>query len=81
MTAGQSLPIYAEFGWHIAGITKDFGLVALGEEGELTLTHNDDIESDKWPGADLEETIPGSTHTPPEIELPIDQDDFVYRIN
>ena len=70
MTAGETKNLHAEFAWHLAGMTKDFGLVAHGVTGEVTLTHADGLESQSWPGADLEQTIPGSTIAPYTIEEP-----------
>ena len=81
MYAGEVKNIAVEFGWQYEGTTKDFGLVALGQEGTIKLTHEDGLESQSWPGADLVEEIPASTVTPPEISAPFDSADLAYVTN
>jgi len=79
MSAGETKNLHAEFAWHVSGITKDFGLVAHGLSGEVTLEHDGGLKSRSWPRPDSErlvgstsETFPGSSVEPFSPEAPYD---------
>ena len=56
--AGVEWELTLELPWHNADITKDFSVVVLGQQGEVTIEHTGGLTSDSWP-------LQGSTSVAP----------------
>ena len=51
MTAGETIKVFTEWDWSDRGydFSKDWSIVAWGEEGKVTITHDAGYETDHWP--------------------------------
>jgi hypothetical protein len=47
--AGESFEVEVEFNWEREGVTKDWSITAWGEDGPVTVEHNDGISTDTLP--------------------------------
>lgn len=56
MQAGETIDIIAEWNWSDrSDVAKDWSIVAWGEQGELSVTHNDGLASDHMPFIERQE--------------------------
>lgn len=56
--AGESFEVEIEFNWDREGITKDWSVTAWGEEGNVTVVHNEGLRSDNMPHASKDSYSP-----------------------
>ena len=47
--AGEKVSIEVELNWNLSGVTKDWSVSAWGEEGGVTVIHDEGYLSDSFP--------------------------------